>query len=182
MNRAIAALVALACVAAKPQDVAYNQISAVADMAWGFGLQPDVTWRLCGEVNAWYDIRTADITLCVETLSDPAAVFIAAHETGHALVYGLDLTKPKYAYADERAADELAAMYLVYSDQTDELVAGAQWFMRMGHEEPSDDPHAPAQERAHLLLCLADGAENGTPECRTLWNRTVAYWTDQLGQ
>ncbi len=139
-----------------------------------------VFWRPCGQENAYYSLPNGPIELCLELNDTPAAVFAAAHEAGHALVYQLSLPIDDDAQADERAADELAAIFLIEMGKMDEVAGGAKWFMEDPDRRP-DGVHPAHRLRAWELLCIMSGSEKtGSPECQILYHAVWMRWAQAI--
>ncbi len=135
-----------------------------------------VFWTPCGTANAAYYTPFGPIELCLELNETPAPVFAAAHEAGHALVWQLGMDVDPDAEAGERAADELAALFLIEMGRPDDVVGGARWFMS-SPDRKSDGVHPQHRLRAWELLCLVDGSEpTGTAECQVLYHAVYARW------
>lgn len=164
-------------------DVAMEQWDVIQYMVEGTPAEDTrVNWVPCGFENAFFQPPLGPIELCLD-LDPNAAVFAAAHEAGHALVFELemyteaDLRDPEF---HERAADELAALFLIEMGKEDELVGGAQWFMKDLFEE-GDGVHPQNNERVWHLLCLEEGSRrDGTPACQLLYHVTWNFWADRL--
>ncbi|KAA0115662.1 hypothetical protein CIW48_28210 [Methylobacterium sp. P1-11] len=141
-----------------------------------------------GEINAWYEYKTATVTVCYEYIQDVwdraqkassladlprhgaivgpiAQVFL--HETGHALFHLLDV--PVLGH-EEDAADQFAALVLLRlrPTQARQVVAGiATLFASYGAEERREefalaDDHGLYSQRLYSLRCLAYGSDRRT--------------------
>lgn len=165
---------------ATASDIALDQAVTVGDMLMEYPVDYDLVWLPCGQENAFYFPSSHKILLCMELNETPAPVFVAAHEAGHALSMQLGLDMGDADTALEDAADELAALFLISIDRSDEVMGGAQWFLDMERDR-ADGKHASHLERAWKLACLVDGSEpDGTYACRTLYAFTKTYWDLQL--
>lgn len=129
----------------------------------------------CGQMNAFY--RWDDSLLLCDELDGlrPNVIrFIAAHEYAHAVVreYGVPIGD------GEAAADELASLVLLASNDRDAVVAGAD-FLLTTREPGKDDPHPPGLQRARMLLCLDDGSDaysSVDPNCLLYYHRAISHW------
>jgi hypothetical protein len=139
-------------------DVAIDQALIIEEMVADYPVDVSVRWVPCGMENAWYHRIDLSITLCLELVDMKAPVFVAAHEAGHALSLqlGLDMGDGPTAVED-----------------------AAKWFMQMSQDQLGAR-HSTHEQRAWKLLCLADGYEKGTLQCRALYAMTRAYWAEQL--
>lgn len=150
-----------------------------------FALPADVpvVLRECGEVNAFYDPETREISLCYELVEDLAAMFFAEeqtdeeaeaagtsvanatmftfyHELGHALIdlYDLPITG-----REEDAVDQLAAMILLQGgdEGEDAAIDGANSFITEEETELDDlafwDEHSLNDQRFYNILCWLYG-------------------------
>jgi hypothetical protein len=160
-------------------DVAIDQALIIEEMVADYPVDVSVRWVPCGMENAWYHRIDLSITLCLELVDMKAPVFVAAHEAGHALSLQLGLDMGDGPTAVEDAADDLAALVLLELGEVDEVVAAAKWFMQMSQDQLGAR-HSTHEQRAWKLLCLADGYEKGTLQCRALYAMTRAYWAEQL--
>lgn len=189
-----AALVALSLMAAAPApaapfspmrpsaaNIALDQTMVITDMTWEFpDVDVEVRWIPCMTENAWYSLASHRITLCLELNETPAPVFVAAHETAHAITIQLGLDMGQGPTAVEDAADEVAALMLIDMGREDEVVNGALWFIRMALENV-DATHSSHTERAYRLLCLVDGAtREGSLACQLMYRDAKANWDHQL--
>jgi hypothetical protein len=182
-------LLALLALASSPTaaEVAADQEEVVDYMLAGTPAGgTTVIWAPCGMQNAWYYTGGGPIVLCLEMADTTAAVFVAAHEAGHALVDQLGMDPGWDSMAGERAADELAALFLAEMGRYDDIVGGAKWFLERWDTESRDGVHPARSQRARDLLCLADGAEtaregrNGSLECLIHYKVTWTRWSIAL--
>lgn len=162
-------------------DIAIDQVEVIMDMdAMAQGdVEVSVVWTPCGMENASYSYGSATITLCLEMDDTPAALFAAAHEMGHAIVDQMDLAVDDDPWANERAADEIAALALLKTDRADAVIGGAKWFMEDASWDWNPfDEHPPSGIRARELLCLADGASAhpANTGCLVLYRALSVRW------
>lgn len=142
-----------------------------------------VVLRECGEVNAFYDPETREISLCYEMIEDLAAVYFTEdqtdeeaeeagtsvanalmftfyHELGHALIdlYDLPITG-----REEDAVDQLATMILLEGgdEGEDAAIDGANSFVSEEETEIEDlsfwDEHSLDDQRFYNILCWIYG-------------------------
>lgn len=143
-----------------------------------------VWWEPCGQDNAFFFPPKGPIVLCLEMFDTPAAIFVAAHEAGHALQHRLGLPVDSDDEAEERAADELAALFLIEMGNYDAVVGGAKWFMQDANVDKAHPDHS---ERAEYLLCLAAGGEaaregrTGTMDCMIAYQEKFLHWSTLIG-
>lgn len=156
-----------------------------AELNGVFALPADVpvVLRECGEVNAFYDPETQEISLCYEMIEDLAAVYFAEdqtdeeaeeagtavanalmftfyHELGHALIdlYDLPITG-----REEDAVDQLATMILLEGgdEGEDAAIDGANSFVSDEETEIEDlsfwDEHSLDDQRFYNILCWIYG-------------------------
>lgn len=145
-----------------------------------------VVLRECGEVNAFYDPETGEISVCYElvehyfeifmadaetdeeqeeagTSAANATVFTFFHEMGHALIaiYDLPVTGK-----EEDAVDQLAAIILLEGGEEGENAAidGANSFVGEEEEEMDDlsfwDEHSLSEQRFYNILCWIYGKDS----------------------
>ncbi len=163
-------------------DIAEAQldaVDAVLALAPEADIDVSISWTLCGEPNGFYTPTATggEIALCLESNVDPGdAVFTAAHEAGHAVALQLDLPVDNSPWADEAAADELGALGLLEAGDVDDVMAEAMWYEQHAQPAIPGDTHPPDNERAFRLMCLADGADHGSPVCRLLYHAISAKW------
>lgn len=152
-----------------------------------FALPADVpvVMRECGEVNAFYDPNTGEISLCYELVEHYAEIFMADaetdeeqeeagasvasatmftffHEMGHALIsiYDLPVTG-----REEDAVDQLAVMILLEGGEDGENAAidGANSFVGEEEQEMDDlsfwDEHSFDEQRFYNILCWIYGKD-----------------------
>lgn len=137
----------------------------------------DIHWIPCGEVNGFYSIEEKDIYLCTETAQYPElAVFVAAHEMGHAIAVQL------LHVDDEESADEIGALALIEMGKFDDLMGAALWFLNRSliYDSPSSYGHPSSGFRAWNLACLLVGAEDPRHRCRALYLGTKMRWDRRL--
>jgi hypothetical protein len=162
---------------ARAADIAADQFAVIS---WMLSDTPaadtDVLWLPCGQDNGFYYLPSGPIVLCLELNDTPAAVFAAAHEAGHALVSQMGLKVDQDRAGNERAADELAALFLIEMGRPDDVVGGAKWFMR-DMARKGDGVHPAARDRVRDLLCLVDGAEGGSFDCQLQYILTLTRWS-----
>ncbi len=144
-----------------------------------------VVLRECGEVNAFFDPETGEISLCYELVEHYAEIFMADaetdeeqeeaavavasatvftffHEMGHALIaiYDLPVTG-----REEDAVDQLAAMILLEGGEEGENAAidGANSFVGEDEEAMEDlafwDEHSFDGQRFYNILCWIYGKD-----------------------
>lgn len=132
----------------------------------------------CGQVNAGYVPKTHELIMCAETLSEGPDVvrFITAHEMAHAIIDQYRLPIPG---SEEEAADELAAVYLGMTGQTQTILNIAIWDVQHPSTPNEWDDHPSNSKRAATLICLGDGAEDDSliVECRRKFLRAELTWT-----
>jgi hypothetical protein len=138
----------------------------------------EVVVKDCGVVNAFYDPRAGNVTVCYDLLSSTvdnalrifprelapkvfhdAVIYVLGHELAHAFIH---LAKVKTSGPSEDTADELAA----YLTDTDKNLGG---FAAIGalafhlKDSPDDedvwDVHAPPRRRIAALACLTYGSD-----------------------
>jgi hypothetical protein len=145
-----------------------------------------VVLRECGEVNAFYDPETGEISLCYELVEHYSEIFMADattdeeqeeagtsvasatvftlfHEMGHALIaiYDLPVTGK-----EEDAVDQLATMVLLEGGEEGENAAidGANSFVSEEEEEMDDlsfwDEHSFDEQRFYNILCWIYGKDS----------------------
>jgi hypothetical protein len=150
-----------------------------------FALPADVpvVLRECGQVNAFYDPETGEISLCYELVEHYSEIFLADaetdeeqeeagisvanatvftffHETGHALIaiYDLPVTGK-----EEDAVDQLAAIILLEGGEEgeDAAIDGANSFVGEEEENMDDlsfwDEHSFDEQRFYNILCWVYG-------------------------
>lgn len=171
---------------ARSSHTTYNrtrdaQVEAMQYMASALPDDAEISaeWQDCGMINAFYFPWDSHIVLCNESIynSPGHAVFEAAHEMGHALVDKRGLPVDGDPKAEERAADELAALALIEMGKLDELQAAGMYYRsQISEYVPADDPHPDYETRAWEIMCLGDGAEDGNPECVMLLSLVRARW------
>lgn len=144
-----------------------------------------VVLRECGEVNAFYDSESGEISLCYELVEHYAEIFMADaeteeeqeeagtsvasatmftffHEMGHALIHIYDLP---ITGREEDAVDQLAALILLQGGEEGENAAidGANSFVSDQEEEMDDlafwDEHSLDDQRFYNILCWIYGKD-----------------------
>lgn len=135
------------------------------------GLDYTVSWRSCGEFNAFYDPETHRVTMCSELLPYGAAVvrMILAHELAHAVITQLDIP---YTGSGEAAADELAAVLMSIHGHQEDVLAMADFFKKHPLEVPGWDDHPDNDSRYWMLYRIARGSEVGSRD----WHRISRTW------
>ncbi len=186
----------LKVVYAKLENSGYEEIEAMlqetrlledtlAELNTVFALPADVpvTLRECGEVNAFYDPNTREISLCYELIEDLMGMFFAEdqteeeteeaagavlgatmftfyHELGHALI---DLYDLPVTGREEDAVDQLATMILLEGGEEGEAAAlnGASSFLSEEEQELDDlafwDEHSLDDQRFYNIVCWSYG-------------------------
>ena len=152
-----------------------------------FSLPADVpvVMRECGEVNAFYDPQSGEISLCYELVEHYSEIFMADaeteeeqeeagtavasatmftffHEMGHALIdiYDLPITG-----REEDAVDQLAALILLQGGEEGENAAidGANSFVGEEEAEMDDlafwDEHSLDDQRFYNIVCWIYGKD-----------------------
>jgi Putative metallopeptidase len=152
-----------------------------------FSLPTDVpvVMRECGEVNAFYDPESGEISLCYELVEHYSEIFMADaqtdeeqeeagasvasatmftffHEMGHALIdiYDLPITG-----REEDAVDQLATLILLQGGEDGENAAidGANSFVGSEEEEMDDlafwDEHSLDDQRFYNIVCWIYGKD-----------------------
>jgi hypothetical protein len=159
----------------------------VKELNGTFALPTDVpvVLRECGEVNAFYDPESGEISLCYELVEHYSEIFMADaqtdeeqeeagtsvasatmftffHEMGHALIaiYDLPVTG-----REEDAVDQLATMILLQGGEEGEnsAIDGANSFVGEDEEEMDDlsfwDEHSLDEQRFYNILCWIYGKD-----------------------
>jgi hypothetical protein len=179
----------LTCIISLPLVVCaevLNSVHAQVESAGvGMPVTPDfkVSWRYCGDWNAWYWHATHEVTICEEYFDEDhgleVARFALLHELGHAYTFqrGVDFGRWRGNY--EASADEFAAVVDVLEGHPDDLTYKADLFEAWGrtHTHNPSDPHPAPQVRADTLRCLYIGFKNLDDACRIKWEDALAYWT-----
>jgi hypothetical protein len=152
-----------------------------------FALPTDVpvVLRECGEVNAFYDPQTGEISICYELIEHYSEIFMEDanteeeqteagtsvanatmftffHEMGHALIdiYDLPVTG-----REEDAVDQLATMILLEGGEEGEnsAIDGANSFVGEEEKEMDDlsfwDEHSLDDQRFYNILCWTYGKD-----------------------
>ncbi len=147
-----------------------------------FVLQKDIPIivKRCGFVNAFWDPQARNITICDELIETMGSMYADAtseedfrrsvmfttsyfmfHEVGHALVDTYDLAT---FGRQEDVADQIATLLLLGNERDDEVMAGAEAFVRMaaargeGMHTPFWDEHALDEQRFFNLVCWVYGS------------------------
>lgn len=142
---------------------------------WGDNT-PDVRWKSCGQENGFYSPDLNVIWLCTEFMAHPkVAVFVAAHEMGHAVTWQL------LDVLDEESADEVAALALLANGQGDVVLEAALYFQALKGEGKGGG-HPAHQFRAWNLACLAAGADGHPAKCESLYEATRYRWARRLAK
>lgn len=153
--------------------------AAVQDLNNALSLPEDVQVEFlqCGDENAYYDPNIKTITLCyelvqrytealgsndgsMETAALHAGLFTLFHELGHALIDVLELP---ITGREEDAADEFAAIMLLWSDQEEAALSGAQQFSVDAEEweaAPYWDEHGTDMQRYYNIACYVYGSDS----------------------
>ncbi len=135
----------------------------------------DVLWAPCGGVNGYYVPDRKVIVLCTENAAYPElALFVAAHEMGHAI--GIQLLHVD----DEESADELGALAMIDQGLERELLEAGIWFLNQGDRGPSSAGHPSNYFRAWNLACMAVGSDDPRHKCRALYQGTKMRWDRRL--
>jgi hypothetical protein len=130
----------------------------------------------CNSEDAYYDPNSQRITLCyeliqrytealgsqdgsMETAALHAGLFTLFHELGHALI---DLMELPVTGREEDAADEFAAVMLLWSNQEQAALSGAQQFSVDAEEweaVPFWDEHGTDMQRYYNIACYVYGSD-----------------------
>jgi hypothetical protein len=147
--------------------------------------QVPVVFRECGDVNAFYDPSTSEISLCYELVEYYSGMFLSEdqteeeateggeavagatlftffHELGHALI---DLYDLPVTGREEDAVDQLATMILLEGGEEGETAAlnGAWSFLTEEEEDGSGkelafwDEHSLDEQRFYNIVCWSYG-------------------------
>ncbi len=148
------------------------------------GVEFGVDWKDCGFENAFYHPSTRRVTMCNELRAHPAGVqrYILAHELSHAVIMQRDIP---YTGSHEWAADELAGVILTVMGHSDDLIAGAEFWLSRGADENPYDDHPGDVRRALNLACMvwtrpATYDEDGAGVCNTRWSHVLLAWVRLL--
>lgn len=153
--------------------------AAVQDLNNTLSLPEDVNIEFleCGIENAYYDPNVKTITLCyelvqrytealgsddgsMETAALHAGLFTLFHELGHALIDVLELP---ITGREEDAADEFAAIMLLWSEQEEAALSGAQQFSVDAAEweaAPYWGEHGTDMQRYYNIACYVYGSDS----------------------
>ena len=152
------------------------KLGATLEMFRVPGVEYTVSWKACGQINAYYSHRKRHITLCYELLeaSNPGTVrFILGHEIGHAVIRQL---RVPFTGLEEAAADEFSAVILGWYGQRDDVLVAGRWFVAQGGEENPWDEHPGNMRRGITLACLYLGVEAEQSDCTYEWLRASSSW------
>lgn len=154
------------------------QLAVMKDMyAQYTGLEVEVIWWPCETLNSFYSPSDKQIILCTEFAEYPeVAVFVAAHEMGHAIAFQL------LKVADEESADEIAALALIETGRALQLLEAALYFKMEGGDRVGGAGHPSNNFRAWNLACLAAGADGSPAKCVALYQGTKARWEQRLAK
>jgi hypothetical protein len=146
------------------------------------GVEVTVGWRKCGQVNAFYYYNAKRVVLCNELQKLPAGVirYILAHELSHAVIMQLDVA---YTTHHEGAADELAALMLIWTGREEDVLAGAVFWATLDRPEDPFDDHFGDMRRAVNLACLVAGSKDeGLSDlgCTGIYRRATRAWVRLL--
>lgn len=181
MKKLLAAWAMLACLmgATEPKPADPLRLEPIVSAFMFPGVDTAIRWDECGEVNAYYNYRDKQVTMCKELLDlDPGFVrFVLAHELAHGVIRQLNVA---FTGSEEDAADELAAFVLGALEQADDVMAAADVFgsLEDGIDVPWDE-HMAHSKRAYVLGCFAFAIEGLTGEgsaCEAKWRRLVRSW------
>lgn len=158
----------------------YNaQLKVLQEMTHDFpGVSVTVDWVPCGEFNSAYYPGSDHIELCTETEQRPdAAVWVAAHEFGHAI------TDQLLGTLSEESADEIATIWLLQHGYYEAVTGAIFWGLEEMEDNPGKppgDPHPTWRYRVWSMLCLTDGFnDGGDAMCKAYYQGTVAKWEAQ---
>ena len=137
------------------------------------GMHVNFVFKVCGEINGYYQPSTKTVTLCAEDLDEGYSFtrFIVAHEMAHAVIGQLDIP---YTGSGEDAADELAAVVLGLSDQWYDVQNAANWFLLHASPPNPFDSHTYDEKRFVILSRYASAAKDGGGDPR--WDHAVRAW------
>jgi len=146
------------------------------------GVETTVVWRTCRQLNAFYYPTARRVVLCNELRRlEPGAIrYILAHELAHGVIMQLDVP---YTTHHEGAADELAALMLIWMGREADVVDGALFWAGMGRPENPFDDHFGDWRRANNLICLVEGSlDDGLVEtgCIATYRRATRAWVKLL--
>jgi hypothetical protein len=145
------------------------------------GVRTTVTWRDCGVVNAYYYPAEKTVVMCNELkgAADAGTIrFILAHELSHSVIMQLEIP---YTTHHEGAADELAALMLIWIGMDNDVWAAAEWWWGKGRDEDPADDHYGDKRRALNLACLVIGSRPEGGGCTSQYRRAVKAWNRLLG-
>lgn len=139
------------------------------------GVETTVGWEDCGMVNAFYNIPTKHVTMCNELKPLPAGVirYILAHELAHGVIIQRDVA---FTGSGEWAADELAALTLIWLDRAEDVKAGGDFWASMGRDEDPFDDHYGDNRRAVGLWRLYLGATTDNEDFTYYYRHAMYAW------
>lgn len=145
------------------------------------GVSVKLEWRVCGQVNAFYQAGT--VTMCYELANEhPGMVrFFLAHEMAHAVIEQLGLNT---VGSEEDAADELATVTMAVNGYDSDLWAAKAHFDAAGPDYSPADTHSPAVKRAYRIGCMLRGKAGSATKfdgCENTWRHAVVVWNRLLG-
>ena len=168
---------AAAAVTTRPLDTSVRRrVANIVETMQLPGVDVSVEWMPCGEMNGMYINAAHTIFMCDEDEADPdVAVFIAAHEMGHAIIEQREIP---VTGSEEAAADELGVLGCVAGDELTAVDAAGLWLAEMKGKDDPADPHPGHAKRAYTLICLADGAESEPDDltCQSKLNHVAYTW------
>jgi hypothetical protein len=146
------------------------------------GVETRVTWETCGEINAYYFPSQRKVVLCTELQAfSPGVVrYILAHELSHAVIMQRDVA---YTTSHEGAADELAALVLIWMGRDTDVLEGARFWATLGRPENPFDDHFGDVRRAWNMTCLVAGSRDDgiySRGCTETYRRAVRAWVRLL--
>jgi hypothetical protein len=138
-----------------------------------------VVVKECGEVAAYYDVGTQDITFCYEMLERfdtvfagarnseferqqatvQAALFIFAHEAGHAMI---DQHTIPFTGKEEDVADQFGTLLLVRMNQPHAAIVGGESFYLQGKYDGAFalwSEHSLDEQRYYNMMCWVYGSD-----------------------
>jgi hypothetical protein len=151
-------------------------VALIADAMTLPGMKVSLSYRDCGQVNAYYWYATKTVVICNELLDEPIGFvrFVMAHEMAHAVIMQKDIP---YTGSHEDAADQLAAVFLYVNDMREDIYEAAEWFYQWRDAEPSPlDDHTWPHQRAWQLFCYYVGTEETGSECNHRFGQALKAW------
>lgn len=146
----------------------------------GGGLDVELMYMPCGYPNAFYMDSIKAVVVCEEmSWTEPGyQKFVIAHELGHAVIAQYDLP---ITGSEEVAADEFAALTLIATDRSDDLLdTVAHYWADSTPEDPTDE-HSSAARRAYALVCLYSGSsDRPVGDCQSTFQHALRNWTRLL--